>query len=133
LARVLNTMLTRLESAFTARKESEDQLRQSEERLRRFAADASHELRTPIASVRAYTELYRRRGGSGDDAAHVMGKIEQEATRLTRLVDDLLLLARLDDHRPLAREPVDLGALANDAVDAARATDPDRTIELWPI
>ena len=133
LARVLNTMLSRLESSFTARRESEDRLRQSEERLRRFAADASHELRTPIASVRAYTELYRRRGGNGDDAAHVIARIEQESTRLTRLVDDLLLLARLDDHRPLAHEPVDLGALANDAVDAARAIDPDRTVELWPI
>jgi len=133
LARVLNTMLTRLEAAFTARKESEEQLRRSEERLRRFAADASHELRTPIASVRAYTELYRRRSGQGQDAAYVMGKIEHEATRLTRLVDDLLLLARLDDHRPLAEEPVDLGALANDAVDAARVIDPDRPIELWAI
>jgi two-component system, OmpR family, sensor kinase len=130
LARVLNTMLTRLEAAFTERKESEERLRKSEERLRRFAADASHELRTPIASVRAYTELYRRRGGQRDDAGYVIAKIEQESTRLSRLVDDLLLLARLDDGRPLAAEPVDLGALAASAVEAARVLDPDRIIEL---
>ena len=128
-ARVLNTMLTRLETAFTERKESEERLRRSEERLRRFAADASHELRTPIASVRAYTELYRRRGGHGDDAGYVIAQIEQESTRLSRLVDDLLLLARLDDGRPLAAEPVDLGALAAAAVEAARVIDPDRTID----
>ena len=130
LAGVLNTMLSRLEVAFTERKESEERLRRSEERLRRFAADASHELRTPIAAVRAHAELYQRRGDKAGDAAPVMAKIEQEATRLTRLVDDLLLLARLDEGRPLASQPVDLGALAVDAVDAARTLDPGRTVEL---
>jgi two-component system OmpR family sensor kinase len=130
LAVVLNTMLSRLEAAFTERKESEERLRKSEERLRRFAADASHELRTPIAAVRAHAELYQRRGDKAGDAAPVMAKIEQEATRLTRLVDDLLLLARLDEGRPLAAQPVDLGALAVDAVDAARTLDPGRTVEL---
>jgi two-component system OmpR family sensor kinase len=130
LARVLNTMLSRLESAFAERKASEERLRNSEERLRRFAADASHELRTPIAAVRAHAELYQRRGDKAGDAAPVMAKIEQEATRLTRLVDDLLLLARLDEGRPLASRPVDLGALAVDAVDAARTLDPARTVEL---
>jgi two-component system OmpR family sensor kinase len=130
LARVLNTMLGRLEAAFTERRETEERLRKSEERLRRFAADASHELRTPIASVRAYTELYRRRGGDGNDAGYVIAQIEQESRRLSTLVDDLLLLARLDDGRPLAAEPVDLGALADTAVQAARVLDPDRMIEL---
>ncbi len=130
LARVLNTMLSRLETAFSERKASEERLRNSEERLRRFAADASHELRTPIAAVRAHAELYQRRGDKAGDAAPVMAKIEQEATRLTRLVDDLLLLARLDERQPLAAQPVDLGALASDAVDAARALDPGRTLEL---
>ena len=130
LAGVLNTMLSRLEAAFTERKESEERLRRSEERLRRFAADASHELRTPIAAVRAHAELYQRRGDKAGDAAPVMAKIEQEATRLTRLVDDLLLLARLDEGRPLAAQPVDLGALAVDAVDAARTLDPGRSVEL---
>ena len=130
LAGVLNTMLSRLEVAFTERRESEDRLRRSEERLRRFAADASHELRTPIAAVRAHAELYQRRGDKAGDAAPVMAKIEQEATRLTRLVDDLLLLARLDEGRPLAAQPVDLGALVVDAVDAARTLDPGRAVEL---
>jgi two-component system OmpR family sensor kinase len=87
-------------------------------------------LRTPIASVRAYTELYRRRGGQRDDAGYVIGQIEQESIRLSRLVDDLLLLARLDEGRPLAAKPVDLGALAAAAVEAARVLDPDRMIEL---
>jgi two-component system OmpR family sensor kinase len=130
LAGVLNTMLSRLEAAFTERKESEERLRRSEERLRRFAADASHELRTPIAAVRAHAELYQRRGDKAGNAALVMAKIEQEATRLTRLVDDLLLLARLDEGRPLAAQPVDLGALVVDAVDAARTLDPARTVSL---
>jgi two-component system, OmpR family, sensor kinase len=133
LARVLNTMLARLEAAFTERRESEERLRKSEERLRRFAADASHELRTPIASVRAYTELYRRRGGDRNDAGYVIGQIEQESVRLSKLVDDLLLLARLDDGRPLAQEPVDLGALADEAVKSARVLDPDRAIELMVV
>ena len=108
LSRALNTMLTRLESAFTAQG-VQDQLRQSEERLRRFAADASHELRTPIASVRLHGAVpapWRKWGRCGIRDL----KIEQESARLTRLVDDLLLLARLDDHRPSLPGPVDLGA-----------------------
>jgi len=129
-ARVLNTMLARLEAAFAERKASEESLRRSEERLRRFVADASHELRTPIAAVRAHAELYRRRGDRAGDAAPVMARIEQESTRLTRLVDDLLLLARLDERRPMADEAVDLGALAADAVEAARVLDPDRRVDL---
>ena len=129
-ARVLNTMLSRLELAFAERKASEERLRQSEERLRRFVADASHELRTPIAAVRAHAELYQRRGDKAGDARPVMAKIELESTRLARLVDDLLLLARLDEGRPMATQPVDLGALAADAVDAARTVDPTRAYGL---
>jgi len=129
-ARVLNTMLARLEVAFAERRASEARLRRSEERLRRFVADASHELRTPVAAVRAHAELYQRRGERAGDAAPVMAKIEQESIRLTRLVDDLLLLARLDEGTPIAVEPVDVGALAADAVDAARLIDPGRTVEL---
>jgi two-component system OmpR family sensor kinase len=129
-ARVLNTMLARLESAFAERRASEARLRRSEERLRRFVADASHELRTPVAAVRAHAELYQRRGERAGDAAPVMAKIEQESIRLTRLVDDLLLLARLDEDTPIAIEPVDVGVLATDAVDAARLIDPGRTVEL---
>ena len=131
LARVLNTMLARLETSFTERKASEERLRQSEERLRRFAADASHELRTPIAAIRAYAELHRRRAGrQPDDSAHVMQRIEYESRRLGRLVDDLLLLTRLDEGRPLDQQPVDVGALAAVATDAATVLDPQRQIDL---
>ncbi|MEI7779848.1 MAG: ATP-binding protein, partial [Actinomycetes bacterium] len=120
----LNSMLERLETAFAARAESE-------ERLRRFAADASHELRTPLASIRGYAELFGR--GAASNPAHLataMSRIEAEATRMGVLVDDLLLLARLDARRPLAMEPVDLVTLAEDAVADARATAPDRAITM---
>jgi signal transduction histidine kinase len=129
-ARVLNTMLSRLEVAFAERRASEARLVRSEERLRRFVADASHELRTPVAAVRAHAELYQRRGDEAGDAAPVMAKIELESIRLTRLVDDLLLLARLDEGTPISVEPVDVGALAADAVDAARLLDPGRPVQL---
>lgn len=130
LANVLNTMLDRLETAFAERRASEERLRRSEERMRRFASDASHELRTPIAAVRAHAELYQRRGANAGDAVPVMAKIEHEATRLTALVDDLFLLARLDEGRPLASHPVDLGALAEEAADLARTLDGDRRIDV---
>jgi two-component system OmpR family sensor kinase len=131
LARVLNTMLSRLETSFAERRASEDRLRLSEERLQQFVADASHELRTPIAAVRAYAELYRRRAGrNADDVPRMMHRVEDEATRLGVLVEDLLLLARLDEGRPLVRLPVDLGALAADAAEAARAVDPARSVDL---
>ena len=101
--------------------------RASEDRLRRFVADASHELRTPLTSIRGYAELFRQ--GAADrpeDLAMAMRRIEEEATRMGGLVDDLLLLARLDQGRPLERVPVDLARLAADAVADARAVDPDR-------
>jgi two-component system OmpR family sensor kinase len=118
----LNLMLGRIEEAFARRA-------QSEEQLRRFVADASHELRTPLAAVSAYAELFERGAQQRpDDLARVMRGIRVETARMQTLIDDLLLLARLDEGRPLASEPVDLVPLLEDAVDAARAVGPD-----WPI
>jgi two-component system OmpR family sensor kinase len=119
----LNAMLAQIEAAF-------DERRASEERLRRFVGDASHELRTPITSIRGYAELFRRGADTRpDDLARSMARIEAEAERMGVLVDDLLLLARLDQGRPLEREPVDLAPIVADAVDAARAIDPERVLE----
>jgi two-component system OmpR family sensor kinase len=122
LALALNTMLGQIEAAFGERAASEA-------RLRRFVADASHELRTPVATIRGYAELFRR--GAADrpaDLAKAMRRIESEAERMGSLVDEMLLLARLDQGRPLAREPVDLVALGEDAVADARAVEPDRPL-----
>jgi len=119
----LNTMLGTIEQSFTARRESED-------RLRRFVADASHELRTPLTSIRGYAELFRRGAETRpDDLATAMRRIEEEGARMGILVDDLLLLARLDQGRPLERAPVDLRSIASDVVDDARAIAPERVIE----
>ena len=120
----LNAMLAQIQTAFEARQASED-------RLRRFVADASHELRTPLTSIRGYAEMFRR--GASDrpeDLATAMRRIEEESARMGVLVDDLLLLARLDQGRPLERQPVDLAQVAADAVQDARAVEPERTIEL---
>ena len=113
-------MLGRLEAAFAERKASED-------RLRQFLADASHELRTPLASIRGYAELFRI-GAAREpaDTEKAMRRIEEEAARMGVLVEDLLVLARLDEVRDVVREPVDVGQVARDAVDDARATAPDR-------
>ncbi|GAB3886445.1 hypothetical protein GCM10029964_050750 [Kibdelosporangium lantanae] len=124
LSGALNGMLGQLETAF-------DQRSASEQRLRTFLADASHELRTPVATIRAYAELFRR--GAADrpaDLTRVTGRIESEAERMGVLVDEMLLLARLDQGRPLDRELTDLNALAADAIAAARATEPDRPLHL---
>ncbi len=122
LGRALNAMLGRLEDAFGQRD-------QTEARLRRFAADASHELRTPVTTIRGYAELYRR-GALDDphDLSEAMRRTEQEAIRMGRLIEDLLLLARLDQGRPLEHQPVDLAAIARDAVADAAATQPERVI-----
>jgi two-component system OmpR family sensor kinase len=117
-------MLDRLETAFSQREASED-------RLRRFIADASHELRTPLASIRGYAELFRM-GAASDPAetARAMQRIEEEAARMGVLVEDLLMLARLDQLPEVPHTDVDLAALARDAVDDARATAPDREIDV---
>jgi two-component system OmpR family sensor kinase len=117
-------MLAQIEAAFEQRKASED-------RLRRFVADASHELRTPLTSIRGYAELFRRGADQRpEDLARSMAAIEAEAARMGVLVDDLLLLARLDQGRPLERESVDVGVVATDAVDAAQAIDPSRQVSV---
>ncbi len=113
----LNRMLGHVDNALAARHESET-------RVRQFVADASHELRTPLAAVRGYAELVRRGGDASPEVAHAIGRVESEAARMTTLVDDLLLLARLDSGRPLDRAPVDLSRLVVDAVSDARVAGP---------
>ncbi len=124
LGLALNVMLSKIEEAFAER-------RASEERLRRFVADASHELRTPLTSVRGYAELFRR-GAVNDPAqlAKAMIRIEEESARMSELVDELSLLARLDQGRPLERRRVDLVEIAAAAVDAAQVADPARRFDL---
>jgi two-component system OmpR family sensor kinase len=124
LGLALNGMLDRLEDAFAER-------RASEHRLRRFIADASHELRTPLASIRGYAELFRMGAArEGADRDKAMRRIEDEAARMGVLVEDLLTLARLDQVPDTPHEPVDVGALARDAVQDARATAPERRIDV---
>jgi two-component system, OmpR family, sensor kinase len=160
LGRSLNIMLSQIESAFHAREESESAAHRSEERMRRFIADAGHELRTPLTAIRGFAEYYRQRGGlvshwdraeaassaaeavptgasrvaagglDPDDLDRIMQRLEKEAARMGLLVEDLLLLARLDQQRPLARLPIDLLSLAADAVHDARLLAPARTIDL---
>jgi two-component system, OmpR family, sensor kinase len=149
LGRSLNIMLSQIETAFHAREESEAAAHQSEERMRRFVADASHELRTPLTAIRGFAEYYRQRGGlvshwdqdqldagpmtrglAPSDLDRIMQRVEKEAARMGLLVEDLLLLARLDQQRPLAHQPVDLLTLAADAVHDARMLAPARTIGL---
>jgi len=119
----LNGMLTQIEAAFRAREASQA-------RTRRFAADASHELRTPLASIRGFAELYRQGAVPPAEVPRTMGRIEDEATRMGHLVEDLLLLARLDEQRPGRTDLVDLAVLAGDAVVDARALAPDRPVRL---
>jgi two-component system, OmpR family, sensor kinase len=148
LGRSLNTMLSQIESAFHAREESEAAAHRSEERMQRFLADASHELRTPLTAIRGFAEYYRQRGGlvqqwdedetpvasnsglSAEDLDRIMHRVEAEAARMGLLVEDLLLLARMDQQRPLARNPVDLLTLAADAVHDTRMVAPNRAIDL---
>lgn len=112
----LNQLLAHVESSLSARHRSEQQVRQ-------FVADASHELRTPLTTIAGYTELARRQGDA-DTAAVALAKVQEEADRMTALVEDLLLLARLDAGRPLEAEPVDLSRLLLEAVDDARVVSP---------
>lgn len=131
LTTALNRMLSRIERAFRAQQASEAQARGSEERMRRFVADASHELRTPLTSIRGFAELHRQGAVSGEQhVRRLMERIESEGARMGLLVEDLLLLARMDQQRPLALTPVDLAAVAGDAVHDARALQPERPISL---
>ena len=131
LAGALNGMLSQIESAFRAREASEQEARTSETRMRRFITDASHELRTPLTSIRGFAELYRMGAVPEEsDVDRVMTRIESESTRMGLLVDDLLLLARLDQQRPLERELVDLETIASDAVHDAQAVAPGRDVQL---
>jgi two-component system OmpR family sensor kinase len=145
-------MLAQIETAFTARAQSENAARaaesvardaanaarlsearavSSEGKMRQFVADASHELRTPLTTIRGYAELYRQGAvPNPEDVARLVRRIEDEAARMGLLVEDLLLLARLDRERPLVLAPVELPVLAMDAVQAAQAIAPDRQIEL---
>ncbi|WP_282202039.1 sensor histidine kinase [Kitasatospora fiedleri] len=121
LSAALNGMLTHIETAFAARAASE-------QRMRRFVADASHELRTPLAGIRGFAELHRM--GALQDVDRAMDRIESEAVRLGALVEDLLMLARLDEERPLNLAPMDLRTLAADALHDLTALDPGRPVAL---
>ncbi|MCQ4359685.1 HAMP domain-containing histidine kinase [Mycobacterium gordonae] len=123
LGSALNRMLDHISAALSTRQASET-------RVRQFVADASHELRTPLAAIRGYTELAQRMGDDREAVAHAMSRVASETDRITRLVEDLLLLARLDSGRPLEREPVDLSRLAVDAVSDAHVAGPDHQWEL---
>jgi two-component system OmpR family sensor kinase len=118
LGSAFNRMLGHVASALSARE-------QSERKVRRFVSDASHELRTPLASIRGYAELMRLHGGElPDDVMHAIGRIESESLRMTELVEDLLLLARLDEGRELRRNRVDLSAIVRDTVGDAQVASP---------
>jgi two-component system OmpR family sensor kinase len=155
LGRSLNVMLSQIETAFDASSRSEEAARRSEGRMRQFVADASHELRTPLTAIRGFAEYYRQRGGvqsAGSPAAdssegapagskgtskltpadldRIMRRVEQESARMGILVEDMLLLARLDQQRPLDNSTVDLLTLAADAVHDARVVAPSRNINL---
>lgn len=146
LGQALNAMLAQIEAAFQARTASEEAARRSEdaartsaiianrseERMRQFVADASHELRTPLTAIRGYAEYYRQRGlgGSDPELDRINDRVEQEAKRMGVLVDDMLLLARLDQQRPIDMRTVDLLAIAADALHDARVIAPKRAITL---
>ncbi len=118
LGRSFNQMLGHVEASLATRQASED-------KLRRFVADASHELRTPLAGIRGYTELALRTGGDlSPEVRTALGRVEAESVRMSRMVDDLLLLARLDAGRPLAHEPVDLTRLAIEVTSDAQVAGP---------
>lgn len=124
LGQALNAMMERIEAAF-------DERRASENRLRRFIADASHELRTPLTSIRGYAELFRSGASRNpEDLAKSMRRIEEESTRMGSLVEEMLLLARLDQDPQLEQSEVDLAALAADAVHDAQVVQPDRPIKI---
>ena len=128
LSVALNGMLAQIQQAMASSESSAENARMSEERMRRFITDASHELRTPLTTIRGFAELYRQ--GAARDVEMLMSRIESESRRMGLLVDDLLLLARLDAQRPLERRRVDLLALASDAVHDAQSIAPQRRITM---
>ncbi len=129
LARALNVMLERIEAAFAARVASENRLKESDRHLRQFVADASHELRTPIAAVSAYAELFERGAAQhADDLPRVFTGIRTETARMERLVNDLLTLARFDEGLPLQIMPTELVGVAAEAVRTAGTVGPE-----WPV
>ncbi|HEY2076604.1 MAG TPA: HAMP domain-containing sensor histidine kinase, partial [Streptosporangiaceae bacterium] len=132
LAGALDSMLARIEAAYLARAEGEARAVRSEDRMRRFVADASHELRTPLTSVRGLAEYGLQQGETAGTAEllRLMTLIQRESGRMGRLVDDLLLLARFDADLPLQRRPVDLASIAAEAVAQARLVNPGRRITL---
>jgi two-component system OmpR family sensor kinase len=118
----LNAMLARIEDAFSVRTESEN-------KLRRFVADASHELRTPITAIRGFSELHRQGAVTGEkETTELIGRIENESKRMGSLVEDLLLLARLDQAREMESKPVDINKVVEDAVISARAAGPEHPV-----
>ncbi|MGE5698085.1 MAG: sensor histidine kinase [Candidatus Sericytochromatia bacterium] len=128
LSLAVNGMLAQIQRALASSEQSAAQARTSEERMRRFITDASHELRTPLTTIRGFAELYRQ--GAARDVEMLMSRIESESRRMGLLVEDLLLLARLDAQRPLERHRVDLLALATDAVHDAQSIAPNRRITM---
>jgi two-component system OmpR family sensor kinase len=132
LATALNTMLGRIEAAYRVRAEGQLRAQGSEERMRRFVADASHELRTPLTSIRGFADFHAQQGDAADRAEtnRLMSRIRQEANRMGKLVDDLLLLAHLDEQRALELRPVDLSSLAADAVQGLAILHPDRRLAM---
>jgi two-component system OmpR family sensor kinase len=132
LSAAFNTMLGQVEAAYRARADGEQRAQLSEERMRRFIADASHELRTPLTSIRGFADLYAQHPDAADreETKRMMSRISSEAERMSALVDDLLLLAHLDEQRELALCPVDLSSLAADAVHDLRAVQPGRATGL---
>src|ERR1700694_5072441 len=128
LSLALNGMLAQIQRAVASSESSAEHARSSEERMRRFITDASHELRTPLTTIRGFAELYRQ--GAARDVELLMSRIESESRRMGLLVEDLLLLARLDAQRPLEQHRVDLLALATDAVHDAQSVAPKRPISM---
>ena len=128
LSLALNGMLAQIQRAVASSECSAEQARTSEERMRRFITDASHELRTPLTTIRGFAELYRQ--GAARDTEMLMGRIESESRRMGLLVEDLLLLARLDAQRPLERRRVDLLTLATDAVHDTQSIAPARRVRM---
>jgi two-component system, OmpR family, sensor kinase len=129
LSQSLDTMVAKLGGALDGQRRALETQTEATNRLRAFVSDASHELQTPVTSIRGWAELYRRGGLAGQEALNAaMSRIENEAARMGRLVDDLLVLARADEQRTLTKQPVDLALVCTDALEAARAIAPDRTV-----